>query len=68
MYVVVADGPTAQHLRSRDVVIAGQLSTSEHYALAFQAHNPLVSCVNRALSTRPTERWAGCSGSTWGAH
>jgi ABC-type amino acid transport substrate-binding protein len=33
------------------VVIAAQLPTSEHYALVFQAHNPLVSCVSRALST-----------------
>lgn len=50
--VLVADGPTAQHISpTQDVVIAAQLPTSELYALAFEAHNPLVSCVNRALST-----------------
>lgn len=50
--VLVADGPTAQHLSpSQNLVIAAQLPISEHYALAFQAHNPLVSCVNAALST-----------------
>ncbi|HXA34464.1 MAG TPA: transporter substrate-binding domain-containing protein [Acidimicrobiales bacterium] len=48
---VVADGPTAQHISpSQKVVIAAQIPTGERYALAFQAHNPLVTCVNRALS------------------
>ena len=50
--VLVADGPTAQHISpTQDLVIAAQLPTSEPYALAFEPHNPLVSCVNRALST-----------------
>ncbi|HEX3565303.1 MAG TPA: ABC transporter substrate-binding protein [Acidimicrobiales bacterium] len=49
---LVADGPTAQHISpSQDVVIAAQLSTNEHYALAFQTGNPLLPCVNGALST-----------------
>jgi polar amino acid transport system substrate-binding protein len=49
---LVADGPTAQHISpAQNLVIAAQLPTSEHYALAFEAQNPLVSCVNRALST-----------------
>jgi ABC-type amino acid transport substrate-binding protein len=49
---LVADGPTAQHISpSQKVVIAAQIATGEDYAPAFQAHNPLVMCVNRALST-----------------
>jgi polar amino acid transport system substrate-binding protein len=49
----VADTPTAQHLSSsedRRTVIVARLPTGEHYELAFQAHNPLLSCVNRALA------------------
>lgn len=49
---LVADGPTAQHMSpAQNLVIAAQLSTNEHYALAFQTGNPLVPCVNGALST-----------------
>ncbi|HEX4220351.1 MAG TPA: ABC transporter substrate-binding protein [Acidimicrobiales bacterium] len=51
---VVADGPTARNIasvRSGHSAVVGQLPTGEHYALAFQAHNPLVSCINRALAT-----------------
>jgi polar amino acid transport system substrate-binding protein len=49
----VADIPTARHLspsQNRHTMIAARLPSGEHYALAFQAHNPLVSCVNQALA------------------
>jgi polar amino acid transport system substrate-binding protein len=50
---VVADEATAQALTpsaNPRTVIVGRLPTGEQYALAFQKHNPLVACVNRALN------------------
>jgi polar amino acid transport system substrate-binding protein len=51
----VTDTPTAQYISSSEIpgtVLVGQFpSTGEHYGLLFVKGNPLVSCVNRALTT-----------------
>jgi polar amino acid transport system substrate-binding protein len=51
----VTDTPTAQYISSSEIpgtVLVGQFpSTGEHYGLLFVKGNPLVSCVNKALTT-----------------
>jgi polar amino acid transport system substrate-binding protein len=52
----VADTPTAQYITSSaeipNSVLVGQFpSTGEHYGLLFGKGDPLVSCVNQALTT-----------------
>jgi polar amino acid transport system substrate-binding protein len=50
----VTDTPTAQYITSSEipgsVMVAQFPSTGEHYGLVFAQGNPLVSCVNQALS------------------
>jgi polar amino acid transport system substrate-binding protein len=52
---LVADTPTAQFISSSEiphsVMVAQFPSTGEHYGLLFRKGNPLVACVNKALST-----------------
>ena len=51
----VTDTPTAQYISSSEIpgtiMIAQFPSTGEHYGLLFAKGNPLVSCVNKALTT-----------------
>ena len=51
----VTDTPTAQYITSSQipgsVMVAQFPSTGEHYGLLFAKGNPLVTCVNQALST-----------------
>jgi polar amino acid transport system substrate-binding protein len=52
----VTDTPTAQYITSSseipNSVLVGQFpSTGEHYGLLFSKGDPLVTCVNKALST-----------------
>jgi polar amino acid transport system substrate-binding protein len=51
---LVTDTPTAQFISSSEIkgsVMAAQFpSTGEHYGLLFAKGNPLVSCVNKALT------------------
>jgi polar amino acid transport system substrate-binding protein len=51
----VMDTPTAQYIAGYQVpgavMVAQFPSTGEHYGLLFTKGNPLVSCVNKALST-----------------
>jgi len=55
---LVTDTPTAQYISSSEIphsVMAGQFpSTGEHYGLLFHLGNPLVTCVNKAISTLKT--------------
>ena len=52
---LVADTPTAQFISSSEIphsVTLGQFSSgSGHFGLLFHLGNPLVTCVNKALST-----------------
>jgi len=52
---LVADTPTAQYISSSEIphsVTLGQFSSgSGHFGLLFTKGNPLVTCVNKALST-----------------
>jgi polar amino acid transport system substrate-binding protein len=52
---LVTDTPTAQYISSSEipgsVMVAQFPSTGEHYGLLFAKGNPLVACVNKALST-----------------
>ncbi|MGE5137569.1 MAG: ABC transporter substrate-binding protein [Gemmatimonadota bacterium] len=52
---LVTDTPTAQFISSSEipgsVMVAQFPSTGEHYGLVFSKGNPLVACVNKALST-----------------
>jgi polar amino acid transport system substrate-binding protein len=52
---LVADTPTAQYISSAQIphsVTLGQFSSgSGHFGLLFTKGNPLVTCVNKALST-----------------
>jgi polar amino acid transport system substrate-binding protein len=52
---LVTDTPTAQYISSSEisgsVMVAQFPSTGEHYGLLFAKGNPLVSCVNKALTT-----------------
>ena len=51
---LVTDTPTAQYISSEQIkgsVMVGQFpSTGEHYGLLFSLGNPLVSCVNKAIT------------------
>jgi polar amino acid transport system substrate-binding protein len=51
----VMDTPTAQYISADEVpnseMVAQFPSTGEHYGLLFTKGNPLVSCVNKALTT-----------------
>jgi len=51
----VMDTPTAQYIAGyqvpKAVMVAQFPSTGEHYGLLFTKGNPLVGCVNKALST-----------------
>jgi polar amino acid transport system substrate-binding protein len=51
---LVADTPTAQYISSSEIphsVLVGQFTGSnEHYGLLFRLGNPLVSCVNKAIT------------------
>jgi polar amino acid transport system substrate-binding protein len=51
----VTDTPTAQYISSSEIpnsLMVGQFpSSGEHYGLLFHKGDPLVSCVNKALST-----------------
>ena len=51
----VTDTPTAQYITSSEipnsVMVAQFPSTGEHYGLLFSKGNPLVTCVNKALTT-----------------
>jgi polar amino acid transport system substrate-binding protein len=51
---LVADTPTAQFISSAQIkgsVLVGQFpSSGEHYGLVFSQGNPLVTCVNKALT------------------
>jgi polar amino acid transport system substrate-binding protein len=51
----VTDTPTAQYISSSEIphsVMVGQFpSTGEHYGLLFHKGDPLVACVNKALTT-----------------
>ena len=51
---LVTDTPTAQYMASvqlKGAVLVGQFpSTGEHYGLLFHLGNPLVTCVNHAIS------------------
>ncbi len=51
---LVADTPTAQYISSSEIknsTVVGQFpSTGEHYGLLFAKGNPLVGCVNKALT------------------
>jgi polar amino acid transport system substrate-binding protein len=50
----VTDTPTAQYITSQQIpgsaMVAQFPSTGEHYGLLFAKGNPLVTCVNQALS------------------
>jgi polar amino acid transport system substrate-binding protein len=50
----VTDTPTAQYISSSEIPhseMVGQFPNSkEHYGLLFSLHNPLVSCVNKAIA------------------
>ena len=52
---LVTDTPTAQYISSSEIknsLMVGQFpSTGEHYGLLFAKGNPLVSCVNGAITT-----------------
>ena len=52
---LVADTPTAQYISSSEipnsVMVAQFPSTGEHYGLLFRKGDPLVTCVNKALTT-----------------
>jgi polar amino acid transport system substrate-binding protein len=52
---LVTDTPTAQYISSSEIpgsLMVGQFpSTGEHYGLLFPKGDPLVSCVNKALTT-----------------
>ena len=52
---LVADTPTAQYISSSEIpksVLVGQFpSTGEHYGLLFAKNDPLVACVNKAITT-----------------
>jgi polar amino acid transport system substrate-binding protein len=52
---LVTDTPTAQYISSSEIkgsVMVGQFpSTGEHYGLLFSLGNPLVTCVNKAITT-----------------
>jgi polar amino acid transport system substrate-binding protein len=52
---LVTDTPTAQYISSSEIpgsLMVGQFpSTGEHYGLLFRKGDPLVSCVNKALTT-----------------
>ena len=52
---LVADTPTAQYISSSEIphsVMVGQFpSTGAHFGLLFHKGNPLVACVNKALTT-----------------
>jgi polar amino acid transport system substrate-binding protein len=52
---LVTDAPTAQYISSSEIedsVTVGQFpSTGEHYGLVFAKADPLVTCVNKALTT-----------------
>ena len=52
---LVTDTPTAQFISSSEikgsVMVAQFPSTGEHYGLLFSKGNPLVGCVNKALTT-----------------
>jgi polar amino acid transport system substrate-binding protein len=52
---LVADTPTAQYISSSEIknslMVAQFPSTGEHFGLLFAKGNPLVSCVNKALTT-----------------
>jgi polar amino acid transport system substrate-binding protein len=51
----VTDTPTAQYISSSQIpgseMVAQFPSTGEHYGLLFTKGNPLVSCVNKAITT-----------------
>ena len=51
---LVTDTPTAQYMATaqlKGAVLVGQFpSTGEHYGLLFHLGNPLVTCVNHAIS------------------
>jgi polar amino acid transport system substrate-binding protein len=51
----VTDTPTAQYISSSEipgsVMVAQFPSTGEHYGLLFSLGNPLVGCVNKAITT-----------------
>ena len=51
----VTDTPTAQYISSSEIpgtiMVAQFPSTGEHYGLLFAKGNPLVGCVNKALTT-----------------
>jgi polar amino acid transport system substrate-binding protein len=51
----VTDTPTAQYISSSEiphsVMVAQFASSGEHYGLLFRLGNPLVTCVNKAIST-----------------
>ena len=51
----VTDTPTAQYISSSEIpgtkMVAQFPSTGEHYGLLFSKGNPLVSCVNKAITT-----------------
>jgi len=51
---LVTDTPTAQYISSSEIkgsVMVGQFpSTGEHYGLLFSLGNPLVTCVNKAIT------------------
>ena len=51
---LVADTPTAQFITTEiagSALVAQFPSTGEHYGLLFAKNDPLVGCVNKALST-----------------
>jgi polar amino acid transport system substrate-binding protein len=52
---LVTDTPTAQFISSSEIkgsVMVGQFpSSGEHYGLLFSLGNPLVTCVNKAITT-----------------
>jgi polar amino acid transport system substrate-binding protein len=52
---LVTDTPTAQYISSSEIpgsiMVAQFPSTGEHYGLLFAKGNPLVGCVNQALTT-----------------
>ncbi len=51
----VTDTPTAQYISSSEIpgsiMVAQFPSTGEHYGLLFSLGNPLVTCVNKAITT-----------------
>jgi polar amino acid transport system substrate-binding protein len=52
---LVTDTPTAQYMATEQlkgaVLVAQFPSTGEHYGLVFKKGNPLVGCVNKAITT-----------------